>query len=176
MKILFVFIFPFFLYFQPSSEKIYWSSDTKLTWKDFRGTPLEKARFVASTRTGIHFKYTYSINEGDIKVEFTAESFFDPQESWYIPKKVSQNVLNHEQGHFDISELHARILKKRLQAKKFTSGVKSEVEAIYLQLESERKAMQRKFDEETNHSLNLDKEKLWEERIAKQLKEYESWK
>ncbi len=176
MQLLFVFLFSYLLFPQPNSEKILWTEGKKLTWEDFRGKPLPNARFAASTNTGIHFKYSYTMEDEGVRVEYSVESFFNPQESWYIPEKVSQTVLNHEQTHFDISELHARILRKRMDSKKFTKNVKTEIETIYIQVETERKVMQKKFDAETEHSLDIEKEIEWEKQIANKLAEYESWK
>lgn len=169
-------IFSIFFLPQKHSEKIPWRENQKLSWEDFQGTPVRSAGFVASTGTGIDFKFSFVIEGKDVKVTYTVESFFNPQQSWYIPEKVSQNVLNHEQAHFDISELHAGILRKNLDKRKFTKNVKNEIESIFLKVEAQRKAMQKKFDAETDHSRNVEKEKIWEEKIAKQLAEHEPWK
>ena len=125
MKIFFAFIFFFISTPQNDSEKIIWTETQKLTWEDFRGKPVRSASFVASTNTGISFQYSYSIKNGDVNVEYSVESFFNPEGSWYVPEKVSPYILRHEQAHFDISELHARILRKNLEEKSFSKKVKS---------------------------------------------------
>jgi len=172
------FIIIFLLSFLPQENdaKLLWDENRKLRWEDFRGKPNPSAGFSASTNTGINFGYSYTLAEKEVKVEFSVESFFSPEKSWFFPDQVSQHILNHEQAHFDISELHARILRKRLESRKFSQKVKSEIERIYLQVEAQREAMQQKFDSETNHSRNVEKEIMWEKRIAKQLAEYEHWK
>ncbi len=176
MKLLLAFIFTFLFFQQDTSEKIIWNENQKLTWEDFRGRPVRNAGFVASTNTGINFGYSYKISNDGVSVEYSVESFFSPEKSWYFQGQISQHVLNHEQTHFDISELHARILRKRLGSQKFSKKVKAEIETIYLQVEEQRKTMQKKFDAETDHSRNIEKELQWEKRIAKQLVNYESWK
>lgn len=176
MKLLFLLIFPILLFPQGDSEKMLWNENQKLTWEDFRGKPVPSASFVASTNTGINFQYSYSIKNDQVAVEYSVESFFYPEKSWYQPGKVNQHILNHEQAHFDISELHARMLRKNLEGKKFSKKIKSEIEKIYRQIEQQRRAMQVKFDAETDHSRNVEKEVVWENHIAKQLENYESWK
>lgn len=176
MKILLAAIFFFIFQPQPVSEKIQWKENEKLTWDDFRGKPLSSASFVASTNTGISFQYSYSIQNGDMSVEYSVESFFSPEGSWYIPERVSPYILKHEQAHFDISELHARMLRKNLDGKTFSKKIKSEIESIYQQVEQKRRAMQTKFDAETDHSRNEAKEIFWQKYIANQLAEYEAWK
>lgn len=176
MKIFLAFIFFLISNPQNDSEKIQWKENQKLTWEDFRGKAIRSASFVASTNTGISFQYSYSIKNGDINVEYSVESFFQPEGSWYIPEKVSPYILRHEQAHFDISELHARMLRKNLEGRKFSKKVKSEIEGIYQQVEQKRRAMQTKFDAETDHSRDEAKENFWQKYIANQLAEYNAWK
>ena len=176
MKLLFAFIFSLLLFPQNNPEKITWKENQKLTWEDFKGKPLRSASFVASTNTGISFQYSYTIKNGEVNVDYSVESFFLPTGSWFLPERVNPYILQHEQTHFDISELHARMLRKNLQGKKFSKKVKSEIEAIYQQVEQKRRAMQTDFDAKTDHSRNEEKEIQWEKHIAQQLTEYESWK
>ena len=176
MKIFLAVIFFLISNPQNDSEKIQWKENQKLTWEDFLGKPVRSASFVASTNTGISFRYSYSIKNEDVNVEYSVESFFQPQGSWYIPEKVSPYILRHEQAHFDISELHARILRKNLKGRKFSKKVKSEIEGIYQQVEQKRRAMQTKFDAESDHSRDEEKENFWQKYIANQLAEYNDWK
>jgi len=176
MKLLFASIFFFLFVPQLNTEKILWNENQKLSWNDFRGKPIPSASFVASTNTGISFQYSYSIKNGVMDVKYSVESFFTPEGSWYIPQRVNTYILRHEQAHFDISELHARILLKNLYGKKFSKKVKSEIESIYQQVEQKRRAMQNKFDAESDHSRNETKEIQWQKFIAQQLAEHESWK
>ncbi|MBT0608296.1 DUF922 domain-containing protein [Aequorivita echinoideorum] len=175
MKILFAFLFLFIYSPQDNSEKMPWDKDRKLTWEDFKGKAQPNASFVASTNSGISFSYSYSQQNGAVDVTYTVQSNFYPEKSWFQPGRVTQHILNHEQLHFDISELHARILRKRLSEKTFTTRVKSEVEKLYNDTERERRAMQSKFDAETDHSRNIEKEIFWEKYVAQKLEEYEQW-
>lgn len=109
-------------------------------------------------------------------VTYSVESNFYPQQSWFQVGKVSPYILKHEQTHFDISELHARMLRKKLAGTRFTKKVKSEIESIYRKTELQRKVMQAKFDAETDHSRNVEKEVFWEKYVKEQLSEYEDWR
>lgn len=165
------------LAFSPSQElqKISWKEHQQLTWEDFQGSPQRGSRYAASASTGIHFTYSYSSGK-EIQLQYSVTSFFNKNESWVLPERADANLLGHEQTHFDITELHARILRKRLAEKKFSKNIKSEIERIYLQVEHERKKMQNRFDSETKHGADLQKERYWEEKIAALLIRYENWK
>lgn len=175
MKLLLAFLFSFLLFAQENHEKIIWNETKKLSWEDFKGKPVKSASFVASTNTGISFKYSYSFDNGSVNLQYSVESFFYPEKSWFQPNSVSPYILKHEQTHFDISELHARMLRKSISEKTFSKKVKGEIEPLYQRTEQQRRAMQAKFDVETDHSRNEEKEILWEKYIAEKLTEYESW-
>lgn len=176
MKILLPYLFFFLLFPQTDTDKIVWKENKNLTWEDFRGKPIASANFVASTNTGINFQYSYSLKNNKVDVEYSVASFFYRDKSWFQPDQVNQHILNHEQAHFDISELHARMLRKEVSQRKFSKNVKSEIEAIYRDIEKKRRSMQVLFDAETDHSRNVEKEAFWERQIENQLKDYESWK
>ena len=152
-----------------------WNKDRPLTWTDFKGAVPKNADFVASTNTGISFGYSYTNTNGKIDVKFTIESFIHPEKSWFQKDKVDDYILAHEQTHFDISELYARMLKKRLSQQVFTKHAKAEIEKIYHQNEKQRRAMQAQYDAETDHSRIEKKELFWRKHISKQLIKYESW-
>lgn len=152
-----------------------WSETKKLSWEDFQGKPVLSASFVAITNTGISFKYSYSLDQGSVNLKYSVESFFYPERSWFQPNSVSPYILKHEQTHFDISELHARMLRKSISEKTFSKKVKAKIEPLYQHTEQQRRAMQAKFDTETDHSRNEEKEAQWEKYIAEKLTEYEPW-
>lgn len=176
MKFFLLSVILFFSLPQEKNSYIIWDQNQKLNWSDFKGTPNPAVSYVAQTSSGIKFGYSFVMEGNSPRITFKVESFFNPETSWYLPRRVNQNVLNHEQTHFDITELHARMLRKQLERKKFTKNIKKEIELIYLKNEEDRKAMQQRFDTETNHSQNLEKEAWWEKQIAKKLKDYESWR
>lgn len=159
-----------------SEEKMTWNQERPLQWSDFKGKPKPALGFVASTNSGISFSYSYKITNGQRSTQFEVSSFFYPLESWYLQGEVNAYILKHEQTHFDISELHARKLKKRLEAAHFSDELKKEVETIYHDIEQKRKAMQDAFDLESDHSKNEEGEEQWEVYVAQQLQIYDRWK
>lgn len=172
-------IFLFFFSFVASesdTEKIEWSETQKLTWADFKGVPTKGEGYVASTSSGVAFSYSYKITEDEMEYKYSVECNFYPQESWYKTAFASDYILKHEQAHFDISEIHARILRKRISEAQFTINIKIEIESIYEIVERQRREMQKLFDAETEHSKNPEEEFRWEAFILKQLKAYDQWK
>ncbi|MAT89078.1 MAG: DUF922 domain-containing protein [Flavobacteriaceae bacterium] len=167
-----------FFSFPPESEveRMPWSERNTLTWEDFQGTPEAVGNYVASTNSGISFSYSFSRYKGELDLEYTVRSNFYPQLSWYLPERVNDYILKHEQTHFDISELFARKLRKRLSETVFSEDPKPQIEAIYKQIEKERRAMQEQFDEESDHSKIVEGELQWERFVKEELQRYGRWK
>lgn len=161
-----------------AEERIAWSESYKLSWSDFKGTPKVGNTFVASTSSGLSFSYGFKTINGEPTNEFNfeVEAYFYPQNSWYDPGRVSPRVLQHEQTHFDITELHARLLRKRIAEFSFSSNIKDELDALYDQVERERREMQSRYDLETDHSVIRDQEAAWVARVQELLKQSVAWK
>ncbi len=170
--LLFFFIAPFSV----EEEKIAWSEDHKLTWEDFKGTPSGPEEFVASTNSGVSFSFSYSERNGVANIDYKITGNFYPNLSWYRPAKVSDYILGHEQLHFDISELHARKLRKALSTLPHDREFGDKSKVIYEQMEAERRTMQQQYDSDSDHS-NIESEELrWRSYVAEQLKALDDWK
>lgn len=153
-----------------------WKENHKLSWEDFQGIPPKQSSFVASTESGIYFSYSTQNTNGEITLTTSVTANFYPEKSWYIPKDVNEAILLHEQGHFDISEIHARELRKKFASYTFSENYKNELQSMYSETENNRNTMQNKYDKETNHSKILEKQKEWEVFIQKELYRLKSWK
>lgn len=151
---------------QPANDRIEWSASRKLTWNDYNGAPDPKIGAAASTTT--YLKIEYEIENG--KLLYYISSTFSPSLSWVRHK--TDHILGHEQGHFDIAEIFARKLHQQMKEYKFNKATFREVLGkMYNDIQSQKDALQNQYDRESNHSINKEKQKEWEEKIAKLLKE-----
>ena len=178
MKFLYLLIFVTSL-ISPSiieEEKIVWREDYRLSWSDFKAPHRQGVSYVASTSSGMSFSYSFADNNGEIEIKATIHCNFYPESSWVNPAEASDYILAHEQAHFDISEIHARILRKKISESTFSANGKKEITDLYYDAEKERVAMQKLFDKESDHSKNKEKELEWEAFIKKQLEDYNDWK
>lgn len=157
-------------------EKIVWTEDRKLSWADFKGVPDGPHNYVASTNSGVSFSFAYKEINGVSKIDYTIRSNFYPNLSWYRPSKVSNYILEHEQLHFDISELCARKLRKALNALPRDRDFKGKSEVLYQQNELERRELQEQYDTDSDHSNNKEGEYRWRAYVAEQLTAYAAWK
>lgn len=153
-------------------ERIAWQDDRPLKWSDFKGTPDYLMDFVATTNSGMSHSYIIDGNGLLIKSSSTVYAHFYPTFSWYKQADTTATILRHEQNHFDITELYARKLRKRIQEYHFTSNSKNEVKALYELTEQERRKAQHLYDLESDHSRNKEQDVYWIEKIQDSLEIY----
>ena len=173
LKYIFVFGFLVLCSFQPTQdyETISWQADQRLSWSDFQGKVPASARAAATTASGITYRYSASGTQANVVVDFDISTHFYPSKSWYQPQLCDEVILSHEQLHFDISELYARKMRKRLVQETFTrKNVKAKVKSIYRQINQELADFQNQYDEETNFSRDREAQAVWNAKIAEALK------
>ncbi|MDT0688417.1 DUF922 domain-containing protein [Salegentibacter sp. F188] len=173
----FLLFYSSFVFAQTEKEKIQWDKNRPLTWNDFRGKPSPSKDYKASTNSGMSISWSLSETGNKVAlVDYEVKANFYPDQSWKkedIRKK--DYILAHEQLHFDISELHARKLRKALAEYKDGKNVEKELTAIYRKFENERRKMQSDFDAESVHSQIEEEELKWREYVKQQLEQYKAY-
>jgi len=167
----------FFLLHSDVMEEMSWSENYKLSWDDFKGQPNQDTDAVAVTASGITF--SYSINKRDDKVygfKTLVKAFFYPEHSWCKSDQVDTHVLGHEQLHFDITELHARLFRQRIAALKPHEGLAKTLQDMHSAIDSQLAEMQNTYDVQSEYSINVDGQKKWKDSIAVRLKALNKFK
>ena len=142
-----------------------WSENRKLQWVDFQGTAYPNADEVAMAATSVEFNYS---TKGD-KISWTVTSKFFPKASWTKIHTENEEVLKHEQLHFDITELYARTLRKALKENIFSRADLNKIRVISDQVLDQWSKEQDNYDKKTNHGINKQQQKYWENTIEKRL-------
>jgi len=152
-------------FIQPNNSLIPWSTARKLTWSDFKGDPDPHSPNAALTSSNINIEFGFN-NTG---FQYSIRCVFDKTRSWVrIP---TDDVLAHEQGHFDIAETYARRLNKALAAYHFNAQtVSKDVNDVYANLMKEHRQTQIQYDQETDYSRNKPRQAEWLKKIAADLK------
>ncbi len=150
-------------------EEVLWSADVQLKWADFKGQPDRTSPVAAVTASGISYEFSSLERNGHYEVDYTVSTFFYPEQSWYKPEVCDALILSHEQLHFDISELFARKMRKRMAETQFTKNVKAEVKAIYRDVLKELARFQKRYDQETNFSRNREAQIKWNQEVKEAL-------
>ncbi len=87
-------------------------------------------------------------------------------------------ILNHEQRHFDISEIYARKFKRKaIELCKKTTNIDSLLPQLFDHYHKKLRETQYKYDFETEHGMNKEMQKVWNGAIDEEIKltiEFES--
>jgi hypothetical protein len=151
---------------------IFYNTNRKLTWDDFKAAPDTNSRAAAVTSAGLGYndKYSYSDDKGLLTI--TVYCDFSPNESWV--KAVGRNdyILNHEQHHFNISYINTLLFIKKLKDAHFTNdNYKTTIRDLYKDACKQMHDMQMRYDNETNNGLIKDKQAEWTDKLDKQLQQ-----
>ncbi|MBI1192542.1 MAG: DUF922 domain-containing protein [Bacteroidetes bacterium] len=158
----------------PAATRVIWRQETPLTWADFRGNPEPHTGVDALSSCGLTCDPELSRN-GELR--FDVMAFFSPTDSWVDEPDASGQLLKHEQGHFDIGEIYARKMRRRLARTSFERNrLNQQISAIYDQTFNEFKSAQEAYDEVTEHSTHPEAQKEWNRWIADELKRYEAYR
>lgn len=148
-------------------NKIGWKADRPLTWDDFKVKSDNRSGMKAMTDSGIAIWFDCSNRDQPIAVK----CFFDNRKSW-TKAPDNESLLEHEQLHFDITELFTRKLRKKLAKLADPCGNDShKVQGIYDRNFEEMNSYQRRYDKETEHSVDEKAQKEWEEKVERELLE-----
>jgi hypothetical protein len=170
VRFLFLFLFFSLQLLIAQSKELLWNIDSKLTWADFNAEPDVDHPYAAITYSGMSYSFSAEVINNQVKVNCIVNCFFIPNKSWVKSEyKSDVELLKHEQLHFDITELYARKFREQLSKMSFTENVKVEISDLYEKITKEKIELQNEYDIETDHSVNVLKQKNWEQKILIEL-------
>jgi hypothetical protein len=138
-------------------DSIVWNSSRKLTWGDFKAKP--ESADIAAAKTHYNFSHRWGAHGFTLKTKMVC--FFSPCMSW-SKNKSSNELLVHEQGHFDIAEYFRRCYNKRIKEAKYSpTTLPTIIKSIYHDIAVECEAVQNKYDNDTDHSRNIKQQAKW---------------
>ena len=97
---------------------ILWQENKKLKIQDFKADnkdtiKVNRQQFLGAI-SAIRIEYSSFQRNKNSVPDFSVKTYFDPNESWMLLK--NDYVLQHEQIHFDLTELYARKMRKSVES------------------------------------------------------------
>jgi hypothetical protein len=149
-----------------------WKEHPVLSWNDFQGRARRNTgEPSAVTDTG--FRVQLECREGALDIRVEVE--FYPGSSWVKAGRKSVELLRHEQGHFDITELYARKMRRAIR-EAHIGCEEAAGRKIFQGLDREWGKEERRYDVETRDGTDLGREKEELERIARELGELSGYR
>ena len=153
-------------------NSIEWEPNYKLTWNDFKATPDRSSQFAALTRWKIGYNFEYREGKGHLDVYAN----FIKTKSWVKSNSKKDNILAHEQLHFDIAELNARKLRKTWSQYEINyKTLQRDVDRMFNKAWDTTVEMQEDYDKESDHGTIKNKQAAWEKYVAEELIKYEKY-
>lgn len=92
------------------------------------------------------------------------------------PVSAIEYLMNHEEKHFDISEIFAREAVRALRTGRFTRNHAKEIGILMRRIFAQSEAMQALYDKETSNGSNALAQQEWNVKIAERLKSLGTYK
>jgi len=148
------------------------STDRKLTWEDFKAPPDATSTYWAYTGYLVRYRYA------DVKIfsdsvtigifEVTVE--LDPARTWAKMDKISDELLIHEQGHFNIGILCGREILATFKQTRFEiSNYGDQMRSIFQEILKKYIEMGHQYDSETDHFRNKKEQERWNGLLTERL-------
>ncbi|NNE54922.1 MAG: DUF922 domain-containing protein [Flavobacteriales bacterium] len=154
-----------------AQSDIPWDATQRLSWDDFEKRVGQGGYFKAYTYSGIR----YSVDSPNGYVKIDVEAYFVADESWVYRGHMNTHLLQHEQAHFDITEIYARKMRKAMadyevSARTFmNNGYMRDVKRLYNDIYSDMEAKQKEYDRATDHSMRRNAQREWVEWIESEI-------
>lgn len=140
-----------------------WSATRPLAWRDFQGSPPPGGPEGAKTSYSLSSVWQCRGKAFDFRVTVA----FRTRQSWVKSEVLDDSMqrralLDHEQTHFDLAEVHARRMRRAFRSLS-APCVKTDAELAALtdSLAEDEKAEQRRYDAETDHGLRAGEQAAW---------------
>ncbi|MEM7105449.1 MAG: hypothetical protein AAF502_20095 [Bacteroidota bacterium] len=148
----------------------------KLNWSDFQGRPAYYSSNAALTSYQIGFTYDY---KGGNEITFIVKCQFIKSESWAKRVAKTDYILNHEQKHFDLAEVYARKLRKKLSQADFRGMKLREIDRIIDRMYDDNwRALtkaQDDYDGDSEHGIDRTEQRRWDAIIKTELEKLDRY-
>ncbi|TGV01936.1 hypothetical protein [Flavivirga rizhaonensis] len=142
-----------------TSNKVIWSKKN-ITWDNFTKVEKKEKDYVATINYGIYCPESISWLDSDVY------AYMDPDKSEKLADSMlDDQVLIHEQYHFNITEYHTRLLRKEIVKLGKDKINDKTLDSLFNKYYSENELMQLEYDSVTDHSVIVEKQRYWEMKI-----------
>lgn len=143
----------------------------KLEWKYYTGQIDSNSNYWANTSTGINYRFTIVPSFSDTVKVLLYSWIVLKNDSWVLTDKKSNELLEHEQGHFNFAILCLLEFKKAVKSTTFFKiNYSQKIDSLFKITLNKYKQMEIEYDTETHHMLNKSKQAEWNKTLETMLK------
>ena len=154
-----------------SDTNLVWNEHYSLQWHDFRGKAGTGS--IGDAGTVVHIKAKpFIVNK---QIHYDVRAIFNREKSW--ARDTSRTLLNHERLHFDIAELYARKIRKKVSElrRRGVDDIGTFNDAIK-ELLLESNDVDAQYDAETLHGALSRKQAEWVRKVGQELADLKNYR
>lgn len=148
----------------------------QLTVDDFQPYPVgnSKPGVVAYTNCTINFSFQEGRDRGERRLNFNVKLNMNTDRSWINRSAIStkaqlDEILKHEQGHYNIAYLEQQEVLRAMSRTRFTGNYRKEAMEIFNKIDAKYKELNENYDSDTVHSTNKQQQRSWDMYFEKRL-------
>jgi hypothetical protein len=148
----------------------------QLTTSDFGGVPRPGSNnAIAHTKCSISFKFD-GVGQGSrFKLNFDVRLTVDRNSSWIDMKRIADNkqlarILNHEQGHYNISYMEQQELMRMINRTRFDENYySSQATELFNRIHAKYQELNANYDVDTQNMRDATQQHSWDVYFQKRL-------
>jgi predicted secreted Zn-dependent protease len=144
----------------------------KITWDEFqkpdKRPPGEKEDASIHSEGELDTNISPQLEKGRFRLPaITIRVEVMAQDTWVVKDKMSDDLLNHEQGHYDITGLLGKELGEGLLALRAASVTKlqAKVTRYMTHYRDQEEKIDKRYDAETDHGRKADQQDRWNKKL-----------
>jgi hypothetical protein len=151
-------------------DTIFWSPTRKMTWADFTGTMPRTTKYSAQIFNNFEYSAPLKIENGVLAIALQMKVYMLKSASWTSSTSLSEYSLGHEQLHFDIAKMVVERFKQKAKQILTVDNYDSQLQMLFIDMYREMNRLQKEYDDESNHSINIVGQEKWQQTTTEELR------
>ncbi|MFM2135921.1 MAG: hypothetical protein RL021_1321 [Bacteroidota bacterium] len=158
-------------------DTLLWSPERKLLWSDFKGKAPQPTPYSAQSNCIYALATLQGFAADTMILTSVLSPCFTRKASWVESGAEQDQLLSHEQLHFDLCELYARKFRQKLSTAVLSIlQFDKEIQSLFSENWSAYRSAQDRYDAETQHGTIAEKQTEWQAQVAKELSELDAFR
>jgi hypothetical protein len=153
-------------------DTIFWSPVRKMSWSDFAGTMPKSSKYSAQIFNNFEYFAPLKLTDGELTISLQMKVYMLKSGSWTSSTALSDYSIAHEQLHFDIAKVTVERFKQKAKQILTIDNYDSELQLLFIEMYREMNRLQKEYDDESNHSINVVGQAKWQSQISDELRNH----
>ena len=150
-------------------DTIFWSPSRKMTWADFTGNMPKTTRYSAQIFNNFEYIAPLKLESGILTINLQMKVYMLKSGSWTSSTSLSEYSIAHEQVHFDLTKIVVERFKQKAKLLLTVDNYDSELQLLFIDMYREMNRLQKEYDDESNHSVNVSGQQKWQQFVDMEL-------